>query len=298
VSGSATVVASETAEKALALLDELRRIKRITEIYVVGGDGTFNLVLNWVLARSKHERPAIMPIGGGEICYMSRHLGIDARDVCGNLRKIFHHGVLPQHIEWSPLAVQEEGVAKPFYTAVFATGIIHRFVGWYEELGKGSMLVVLFMVCMAIPIVISDRFRRWHGKLEGSFGRVRVGYWDLPQHAYTGMVLSTIPVMIPWCDPFRGEPKDSQFYAIAYWGTLRRLACILPWVWFGREVPFSEMFFHNRPVDTVTIKTHDPEFVADGDLVSYRTQDGLFDGWSHSVRIRLGPRVTLLGYRS
>lgn len=295
--GQATVLIPSSEADAREQLDHQHLVERpIDELIIVGGDGTFNLALNWALSLPKHLRPpALMPVGGGQICYMTVFLGMRRRDPLGNLEDFLFSRRLPVAVPWRPLAISEQGVRDVRHAAVFATGIVHRFIRWYDALGKGSMLVVLLLVALAVPLVLSDRIRAWHGRLEGSSGEVRIGFFTIPADAYIGLVASTIPVMIPGCWPFAGELQQGEFYSIAYWGTLRRLAAGLPWVWTGKSVSFLQDLLYNGPVGRVSLNTNDAGYIADGDLAEFSRTE-LIREHRHSVDVRLGPEVRLIGF--
>lgn len=261
------LIAPTSVGQAIDQLDQIQFGTGIRELFIVGGDGTFNLVLNWVFSLPKQLRPDLVPIGGGEICYMARYCGMQSRNPLVNLREVIEGPRSLVPLPWSPLSVHEAHTGWHRYTAVFATGVIHRFIAWYEETGKGSMPRVFWMLFIAVLSVLSDSLREWYGRIEGSRAEIVLDGCGIPSVQYVGLVASAVPRMIPFCRPFAGVAEGRAFYAIAFWGSFRLLACILPWIWGGWRPPFGNGVLHNQPTKQIEIKTSDPHVILDGDCV-------------------------------
>lgn len=296
--GRANVLMPPSEEAAIRMLDDIQYGSGIDELFVVGGDGTFSLAMNWVLTLPKPMRPPIMPVGGGEICYMTRFLGMRSTDPLKNLRRLLLAKEETCKVYWAPLAIRERQSGTTRFAAVFSTAIVHRFIRWYEELGKGNMIAVVLMILLAFPSVLVDALRRWHGRLEGSMGELTLDAFKLPSTHYTGLVLSTVPVMIPWCWPFSGKRNPSEFYCAAYWGSIRALAFSIPWIWFGRIPPFSSKIAFNQPVRRVQLKTADPHIILDGDCAEFSGRPTSASSVEFHADVTIGPDVVLLGFLS
>ncbi len=294
----AKVIAPRSMNAAIEMLDEIHYGTGIHELFIVGGDGTFNLVLNWVMRLPDHRRPDLIPVGGGEINYMTRYVGLTVNDPIVNLETILSDTSLISRIVWSPLVITERNSGRIWYAAVFSTGIVERFIAWYEDTGKGNMVRVFGMIAMAILSVLSDSVRKWLGRLEGTNGQLTIQDRRIVSGTYTGLVASTVPVMIPLCWPFSGSLNGRTFYLVAYWGSLRQLIPALPWVWIGKNAPFARHLFFNEPVDSISIKTSDSRIILDGDRASLPPALCSEQEFRFHMEVSLGPAVNLLGRRS
>lgn len=246
---------------------ELRRVAaayNIREIFVVGGDGTFNKVLNWALEQTEDRRPVIMSVGGGEMCYFARAQGLKSSNPLKNLEGIFSGKIKLQKTLWRPLKLFNVETKKVRYAGVIANGAVCDFVDWYEDLGKGSALKVVFMILVAVFSILSDSIRKRIGRLNYANGSLV--FEATPFHSkHIAFVSSVIHEILPTCKPFRGNAFDDFFYTIAYSLSFRRLAVVLPLVWFGKS---PRTGFHNEPIARVRFTTDCARFVIDGDSVN------------------------------
>ncbi len=250
---------------------ELRRVAKervVSEIYVVGGDGTFNKVLNWTLEQDKNRRPIIMSVGGGEMCYFARAQGLKSSDPLRNLERIFSGKIKLQRSIFRPLKLFNPQTNEVRYAGIIANGVVSDFVEWYEDLGKGSILKVVGMILLAILSVLFDSVRQRLGRLKYAEGDLTFEASPFPSR-HVAFVASVISEPLPTCKVFRGTLSEHNFYTIAFSGTFRRLAPVLPLVWFGRS---PKVGFHNKPITRLRYSSHDTRLVIDGDSVSFDQQ--------------------------
>ena len=130
------IIDCDEQDDVIKQLNQLAQQGTITKIYVVGGDGTFNHVLNWIIGQPTQQRPSIVSVGGGEFCYMARFHGFKSRNPLKNLSDIFHRKLQLTQRNWQPVCMQDSGSDIKRHAAVFANGIICDMIDWYEEKGK------------------------------------------------------------------------------------------------------------------------------------------------------------------
>lgn len=252
------------------VIDQLNAIEHpwssMDRLYVVGGDGTFSHILNWIASFPSGERPRLMSVGGGQFCYMTRFHGLRSKNPVKNLRAIFAGRMKLKDEDWESLCITDSLTKQKRFAAVMATGVVSDLLQWYEQIGKGGILKVIRIILMAIVSVVSDRLRRRIDKIHLLTGQLTLGTTTQPSRAYAGVTFSTIPELLASCHPFRGQRYPHQFYAIAYWGGLRRLAMAAPLIWFGKTPFWTKDSTFNEPIGIARVETSDPRIVLDGDL--------------------------------
>lgn len=298
------VVMPETAAGVLPALARLHEQDEIDVLYIVGGDGTFSLALNWVLRMPRHERPRLALLGGGQICYMARYLRMPSADPLVNLRAVLaDNGRHLFPISWKPLMLHEPNTDTVWYAAVFANGLVHDFIERYDELGKGSMFMVAAMIAVMAANLLLFPWRGLHRRLRHSTRVVAYETNRRPQQTTGTEVASSIARILPWgCRPFREKnihrslPPGQEFYVISYWGTLWPLALALPFVWFGWEPKWIAGKIFNCPQTSLRIHPSDAHFILDGDRLT--PDHPLFVPLRADVDLWIapGPAVMLLAY--
>jgi hypothetical protein len=250
---------------------ELNRLAKectITEIFVVGGDGTFNRVLNWVLRQDEEKRPVIISVGGGEMCYFARAQGLKSSNPVKNLEAIFSGKIRLQRTLWRPLKLYNLETKEVRHAGVIANGVVCDFIDWYEDLGKGGVLKVVFMIMIAVVHIFSESMRKRYSRLHYASGTLVFDSKHFPS-VHIAFVASVFHEILPTCKPFRGNMTGDDFYTIACSRTLKRLAMVLPLVWFGKS-PVGE--FHNEPISRLRYASEKSRFVIDGDSVDLTSE--------------------------
>ena len=279
------------------MLSELDRLLgegcRISEIYVVGGDGTFNHILNWTLAQPQDLQPTLMSMGGGEFCYMTKLHGLSSKNPIRNLKLIVSGKVCPTRVEWEPIKVHDSLTDKHKFGALVANGIVSDFLEWYDEVGKGNMLKVVWMIIVAVASVMIDAIRKWHGKLKRVRGQVKMDSFTVPTPVFVGFAAGAVRELLPFCRPFKGKTHKRNFNAIAYWGSFRQLAFAAPFAWFGKIAFWLRHRIKNQPTHALTVQTSDLRMVFDGDLFYWST-NGSGQPEERTFTVTKGPTVNLL----
>lgn len=289
----AHIIDVQGADKIIVALDNLAHLHVIDFIYVVGGDGTFNNVLNWIASRLPEIRPALVSVGGGQFCYMTHFHGLPSKDPIKNLGLIFEKRIKLVWKKWQPVCVHDSITQSKRYAAVVGGGVIADILQWYESVGKGGFFKVLRIVLIAILSVAFDTIRRLHGRLNMVEGELTLGTSICAKKTYTGFALSTIPELLASCRPFAGLLNQHEFYAAAYWGTLRRLAFASPFVWFGHMPFWIRGESYNQPIRKAVVKTADPRLVLDGDVFVWPQNDKKA-GEKRTLTFTIGETITLL----
>ena len=262
----ARIIVEDMKKTAIAALDALSKTMYIDRIYIVGGDGTFNDVLNWVTHRPRGEQPALMLVGGGQFCYMAQFHGLPSKHPLVNLDHLFEKRIRTEHRPWRPLRVHDEMTGERFDAALIANGIINDIVRWYEDTGKGGTLALAGLIWRASLSVISEGMRRRIGRIHQPRGYVKMDERIMEHKAYSGVVMSAIPELAASCRPFQGTLTDGSFYALSYWGNLLRLARSSLSFWRGKTPKWAEPFVFNQPASDAILATDEDTLVVDGDL--------------------------------
>lgn len=289
----ARIIVEDTPHKAIGILNEISAREWIERIYIVGGDGTFNDVLNWITHRPRGEQPALMSVGGGEFCYMAQFHGLPSKNPMVNLDRLFRKTILTEHRPWRPLRVHDEITGEEFDAALVANGIIADFVRWYEDVGKGGTLTLIGIIWRASLSVISEGMRKRIGRIHQQRGLVKMDARVMEHRAYSGVVMSTIPELAASCRPFEGTLEPESFYVLSYWGSLRCLAMSSLSFWRGKTPGWAKPFVFNQPASDAILATDEDTLVVDGDL--RRLANGTdTEPCKHILNITAGDPIPLL----
>lgn len=288
----AHIIDVQGADKVVHALDALSTHNSIDIVYVVGGDGTFNNVLNWIASIPVDKRPALISVGGGQFCYMTRFHGLPSKDPVKNLWLIFSNKIKLKWKQWQPVCVHDSLTQKKRYAAVVAGGVISDMLEWYESVGKGGFLKVIWLIILAALSVASDTIRLWHKRIKMTEGELILGTSASRSKTFTGFAFSTIPTLLASCRPFRGVPNRYEFYSAGYWGGLRALALAAPFVWFGRMPFWIYGASFNAPIRSATVRTADPRIVVDGDV--FRWAGAAEKNDQRTLTVTIGDTITLL----
>lgn len=288
----AHIIDVQGADKVVHALDALSTRSQIDIIYVVGGDGTFNNVLNWIASIPSEKKPALISVGGGQFCYMTKFHDLPSKDPIKNLQLIFSNKIKLKWQNWKPICVHDSLTQKQRYAAVVAGGVVSDMLEWYESVGKGGFLKVIWLIILAALSVASDTIRLWHKRIKMTEGELILGATASRSKTFTGFAFSTIPMLLARCRPFRGIPNQYEFYAAGYWGGLRALALAAPFVWFGRMPFWIRSASFNNPIRSTTIKTTDPRLVMDGDV--FRWPGTAEKNDQRTLTLTIGEIITLL----
>jgi hypothetical protein len=289
----ATIIDADDRHDVIGELNTLRDRELIDVIYVVGGDGTFSHILNWITELPVAEQPSLMCVGGGQFCYMCRFHGFRSKNPVKNLTQIFSAKLRLLQKEWQPLCVTDSLTQHRRHAAVIANGVVSDILKWYEDAGKGGILTILRIILMAILSITSDWLRRVIGRINLLHGTLSIGTSFIRPKAYAGVTFSAIPKLLASCRPFHGRRNPYQFYAIAYWGGLRRLALAAPFIWFGITPFWIKRFTFNNTVQRAVVETDDPRLLLDGDLFVL-PGSGKHDRADRHLTITTGAPITIL----
>ncbi len=274
----AKVLVSTSSDEAVTMLNALVPERRLTEILVLGGDGTFRIILDWVLGLPVAKRPALTPIGGGQFCYVARFAGYKNAPV-ENLKKIHVEGDRRRRRMWCPLRIENMTAQTRTHAALLADGVVAQFVELYVENGKGGLFATVWQILSVIVRAIlgdTGAFRHAHGEMCADAQAI-----PSPRAA---SVLSAIPSPMPYSRPFHGECQIDEFHLLVWWNTLPRLAAAVPFIWFGSMSPWGRRTSYNAPVRMVTLVHNseclsldgDPYPVARGDKLHVVSGDPIF----------------------
>ena len=269
----------------------------VTEIYVAGGDGTFRDVMDWLIKQGMHQDIKLTYLGGGEFCYMRKFFHLPSPDPLKNLRQIFNGKLRSQETIWRPIEVYDAKTQHRQYCSVFANGIIFDFLRWYEDKGKGSVFAVLWLLFSSVICVLSERFRKWHGRLDTTTGQVTLDGRTQDTQQYMSLVVGAVPELMMWCRPFCGQVQPHQTSNILYWGSFLRLACSIPFIYFGKTPPWLDKEYVNESVEETILATVDVSLSMDGDTIEWPHTDLIgCEVIEHCFEMKRGPELHLITY--
>ncbi|MFH1711804.1 MAG: diacylglycerol kinase family protein [Patescibacteria group bacterium] len=260
--GTVIVLETESEEETLRKLGEISEGLRVDIVIVIGGDGTFRTVLNWVLSLPFSDRPKIIPVGGGHICYMAAFAGFWPRDPLRGLVYVLNQECRMKSIAWNPVRVSVNG-EKLCYCAVFATGFLYDFLKWMEDDEKKHVLEVAWMILKSALIAFFFSPEKV-GPLGQTHGLIKLNTWVVPSFKHTAVLASTVPRLSLGTRPFLGQRSKGQIWCVAFWGSLRALTTLAPFVWLGMVPFWVRSSISNQPRDRVHITTSDPRYMIDG----------------------------------
>jgi len=274
------------------------QIQTVTQIYVAGGDGTFRDVMDWLIKQGMSRDIKLTYLGGGEFCYMRKFFHLPSSDPLKNLRKIFSGRLTPQQTRWRPIEVYDTKTQHRQYGSVFANGVVSDFLRWYEDKGKGNVLAVLWLLFSSVFCVLSERFRTWHGRLNITTGQITLDDYKQETRPYISLVVGAVPELMMWCRPFSGQiQQPHQTSNIVYWGSFLRLACSIPFIYFGKTPPWLHKEYFNGSVEHTILETVDVSISIDGDRLEWPQCDSTGRVVTeHRFEMKRGPDLQLITY--
>jgi len=266
----------------------------VHRVYVVGGGGTFRTVLNWLMAQPTDERPTLVPLGGGNDCLMTTHVGFSSIDPLQNIKLLFEDKVEIQEFFWRPLKVEILEEESVLYCTVFGSGLLHGFFRWIK-LGHHKSRLPIFGQILKVAFLAFAVGKDSDGVLSQTFGDVQIDSGSIPSRSYLGLLASAVPQLPLKARPFRGKIHDGQFGSVAYWGTYRTLSLIWPFVWFGLVPPFTLGQLISKPSSRIIITTDDNHYSVDGGPVTVNCKVALINGGVVTFVITSGDSIMLAG---
>ncbi|OGL71484.1 hypothetical protein A3C09_00755 [Candidatus Uhrbacteria bacterium RIFCSPHIGHO2_02_FULL_47_44] len=251
--------------KTMKALGDVRGLADVT-VYIVGGDGTFNQVLNWVMTLPAENRPRLMPVGGGQFNFMTKFVGLKSTDPSVNLAKIFSGDIETVSEPWKSIRIHHSTSNETRFAAVVANGILCDAVEWYEEVGKGDMADVVKLIGAMVADFAKNMIHGRHGRIKPTRGDITINHNNLGVEEYAAFMFGTVPEFLPGCRPFLSPPNHASFSAMVYSGNLASLAASVPLVWNGWASPLTDLHMFNADAEHVVVKTKDPRLLVDGDL--------------------------------
>jgi len=284
------VIEADSVEELLRSLKDLSHNHRLNEVtvYIVGGDGTFNQILNWVMEQPTENRPHLMPVGGGQFNFMTKLVGLKSTDPSINLAYIFANGHKIHPLSWRPVCVHDSTTDSNVYAAVCANGILCDAVEWYNESGKGGMLDVANLIKSAIADHFLSQLKKTSGRIRPVVGTVKLDRSTVPSAQHAAFMAGTVQEFLPGCTPFRVRSSETKFSVMIYWGSLSRLALSIPSFWHGWKSPLTDAHAWNDACERMEITTTDARILLDGDLVH------LPPAAKRTLTVTLGDEIQLL----
>jgi len=263
-------IEAQTVNELLETLKTLSQSQDLhnVRVFVVGGDGTFNQMMNWVANLPPDNQPSLVPVGGGQFNFMARYAGLGSTDPSENLSRIFSGEIeLEDHL-WRPIAIHDSQSDTTKYAAVVAGGVVSSFVKLYEQNGKGDLVDVVSLMVSATAGHISHLVKGIDTDVSHTLGNLLIDGTRLEPNRFS-YVFGAVREFMPSCTPFHHNNDQNKCNLIAYWGMLPILLLAAPKLWFGKP----SIFTNNRIINTSCLKsillTLDPNMMFDGDLYTW-----------------------------
>lgn len=263
-----------------------------TTICIVGGDGTFKQILEWTIQLPIEERPALMPVGGGQFNFMTKYVGFKSGNPIKNLTRVFSPKTTLGKKSWRPIMIHDSYSDTKRYGAVIANGVVNDVVDWYNQNGKGDLRHVLQLISAVLIDYTKSSLLKKEGRVRLIEGELTVDGFKIPSKRFAGITVGAVDEFVTTCRPFHKPIEDNLCGVITYWGDLGKLALATPVIWFGKKVPFITKQMINTNVKTVILSTTDARMVIDGDYFTWPVPNG--DNQIRTFTITRGPEITLL----
>lgn len=284
-----TLVEPTSVNQLIEILNSQSKDLSHVTIYIVGGDGTFNQILNWIMTLPPKHRPSLMPVGGGQFNFMARYIGLKNRDPSINLVEVFSGRIDPKPELWRPVQIHDSYTNTNKYSAVVANGLVCSFVKWYEERGKGGVLDVLQLVVIAGTEYIGGMISGHESRISKTSGTISIDNKTLESSKFGGIVVGAVSEFMPTCKPFRSNLTPNTCGTIAYWGEIAVLPFASPTIWFGKSSILTEKHMFNGVSERIEFITSDAKMLLDGDLFEWDNPN-----ITRTFTFSRGPEVTLL----
>lgn len=266
---------------------------QIRYFIILGGDGVFGTVLNWAVPIPVKVRPIIVPLGGGNVCYMTSFVGFRPRDPVRNLRELLN-GDYENNVKiWHPVKVHIVHSDVVFYCAVFGNGLLYDFLNWMDDKNRKAGVAVYWMILKSIGLALVSTTNE-AGILKGTSGKVKIGSGRIPVDEYLSLLVGTVPVLSLGSRPFRGERRFDEIWSVAYWGSYKQMFSLLPSMWFGRVPFWAKTYLHNGPTTKIVIETTDDRYMRDGSPYTVDSRFALVNDGVIEFVITAGEPVSLL----
>lgn len=272
IAGSnATILEPASVSDLVDHLDDLSKRTDFsrTTLYPIGGDGTFNVLLNWLMKQSINKQAILVPIGGGQFNFMSKHVHFPSSNPAENLRDIFlyHRPLIRQ--EWSPIQMHDSHTEEIKYAAVFANGVVFQVARQYNEQGKGNILGVGRVILSTVSQYIQEELFDTLSDVHSIFGKLIVDEAPISSSLFAGIVISAVDEFVTLCRPFKNRISSDLCAVFAYWGNLGPLAMSIPLLWTGLRSPLTDHNTFNANAHKIRFQTRDNHLILDGDVFSH-----------------------------
>ena len=293
----AQIIQSSTVDLLHRELSKIRLEADFSKVTlcIVGGDGTFKQMLDWVIDLPEMERPILMPVGGGQFNFMTRHVGFTSGNPIRNLSKLFRYQKSFEPRIWQPVAVHDSLSNSRHHGAVVANGIVCEFTELYERDGKGDMAGVTRLVGAVILGQLKTLVSDSRGYVNHTLGKLSVDQHTVAPSNEASIVIGAVNQFLPFCHPFREKIEADRCAVIAYWGSLTALALSIPPFWTGSISPLTDLNVCNTNADLIVLSTKDARMTIDGDFFHWPTPKD--SNPERTFTIKRGPGVALL-YRT
>lgn len=292
-------IVTDDIDDVRTALAELGRRTDLLCIY--GGDGTVFRVLNELAANGREPLPRIALLGGGTMNVTSRACGM-RRSPAENFREVIR-AYRADRATWReiPLLAVDDGEARHF-GFTFGVGPVIRILADYESGKKGVPRALQTVARSAVAAVAGHDPA---GTLREMTAEITADGEVLPYGHYSAVFCNTTGTINPYVRPFVGERSRDSLHFLAYAGSSRSFALLLPFLARGR-LPVDPEFFR-KPISTfrrgllsaigegelpsdpryvnhaargVSVKTDEKHYTIDGEILPLT---------SGAVSVKLGP---------
>lgn len=283
---------SEIAPTLRRLVEE----KKVTVIYVWGGDGTLHHVVDILIYEHLREKistmPLILSLGGGSMKAIYQWLGWNSNPL-SVFMKVAQTPLsrLPVR-KLRPLAITFFNVRKnrveTHYGFIFIIGAVTRVIELYDEDGKSPLNGIKHIALGAMGAVTGVP-QSHRDVVHQFFANVSVNGQRVNQTEPLSVICSVADSLLfgkRGIKPFLGRPESNQFYCASYEVPAWIVSLCVPILVRATYVPQGKRFFNQPVFNCRIVPIEEKTIFVDGDF--YEIKPG------EEISITLGPEISLI----
>jgi len=310
--GARRIVTDEIGDVAEALSGVGQRARLLC---IYGGDGTIYHIINQLLARhlpaSPPERlPRLAILGGGTMNVTAGMCGMNGSPG-DNFRRVMR-AFMTDQLHWQDVPVLKvQHGSDTRYGFTFGLGPMVRILDRYERGQKGK-LAALSIGARAIAAAISPLRGSMDGILDEMEATVYADEQPVPYRQFAAVFANTTGTIQRMVEPFAHTRTRETFHFLAYAVSARELALHVPGLMRGKlpvdkkamlspqavlrllrgasngkpDLPTDPRYV-NQSAQKVRIRTSEPVYTIDGEVLPYSTPGEDF------IDLSLGPSFQL-----
>jgi diacylglycerol kinase family enzyme len=256
------VIATSKIEEVGPALKALRELG-ISQLALVGGDGTLSGSLTELVESWPKPWPAILVTRGGTVNTISAALGARGSP-SSSLRRLVREGAPARETVRELLRVEAERSA-PRCGFIFGNGLATRWLqAYYAEPVQGVQAASRVLAHAVRSAAVGGDFAR--GLFETFTARLSVDGHAVRERSFRVIGASTIRDVGLGFRPFLSAGSaPGRFHLLHTDAAPARFVLDLPWLWLGRDAPASSLT-HHHPARAELALAHPEPWMIDADV--------------------------------